>query len=151
MKRSTIDICLLLTLLFSAGACGKYGPPNPPEDFAPQAIRFFQAAGSLKGIELNWQAPLQDMQGEPLRNLEQFVIRRSPYIRGASPDFETIAEIRYQQEPETTVFRFLDENVEANKRYEYAVSAENSDGTEGQTTSILRVTFRGESSTIEFR
>lgn len=164
--RRAINTILCVLVLGLAVNCGKKGDPKPPEETAPSAVKYLVARASVESVVLEWYAPTSDASGDPLINLVGFVVRRSIYEKGESPDFERIAEITYnpsesvskQQPPEPTgqvdkdvgeMFSYEDRQVEPGKKYEYIVLPVNEEGVEGEAAQIIRVTFTGESSLIE--
>lgn len=150
----TLLLCLSVTVLL---ACGKKGPPLPPEDLSPQRVRSIVAEGSVTSIDLQWKAPQTSVSGRALSNLDGFVLRRAlvkssegSLVRGR---FQSIAKIRYQTETGLSGlardFVYKDRDVSAGQTYDYQVSAENKQGYEGQPSEIIRVLFKGRSSEIE--
>ena len=151
----TLLFCLSVSLLL---ACGKKGPPLPPEDLSPQKVISVAAEGSVTSVDLKWKAPQTSVSGKALNNLDGFVLRRAlvknsiegNLIRGK---FQSIAKIRYQTETGLSGlsrdFIYRDRDVVAGQMYDYRVSAENKQGYEGKPSEVLRVLFKGRSSEIE--
>lgn len=58
-------------------SCGHYAPPQPPERFAPAAVRDITITAQENSITLQWRSPEQNLQGRPLEDLAYFDIRRA--------------------------------------------------------------------------
>ena len=74
-------------------ACGRVGAIHPPEYTAPAPVKELQAQGQVDGVKLTWQAPTEDGSGGDLKSLDHFLVQRSDYVKGETPDFSTIAEV----------------------------------------------------------
>ena len=76
MSKSLLLLVLmsLVTILFG---CGIYGPPLPPEIFAPAPVRFLKAEINGDSVELSWLSPDLDRRGEDLDTLTHFLVLRS--------------------------------------------------------------------------
>lgn len=150
-------LLFFVSLSVLLAACGKKGPPRPPEAIAPDPIEFFEARGTVDGVQLRWQAPQRDASGEPLTDLAGFVVQRNRYSKERSPDFEEIALIEVRPEDgeeqapsrKPVSYAYEDSDVQPGSQYEYMVLPINDDGVEGRPASVLRVTFIGEASVVE--
>ncbi len=158
---------VLFFLLIFALACGRKGNPRPPEAIAPSSVRYLTATGEVGGILLTWEAPFMDNSGDELTDLAGFKIKRADFIPDETPDYETIgtvAAVRPPAPPEPTIetapppppvdtppvrYEYRDATAKPATRYVYVVVPFNDDGVEGAVTSLLRVTFSGETSVIE--
>jgi hypothetical protein len=68
---------LTTAISFTLVSCGHYAPPQPPERFAPAAVREIEVTAQENGITLQWRSPEQNLQGRPLEDLAYFDIRRA--------------------------------------------------------------------------
>jgi hypothetical protein len=68
-------LAILISLTFFS--CGHYAPPQPPERFAPAAVRDIEVIAQESGVTLQWRSPEQNLQGRPLEDLAYFDIRRA--------------------------------------------------------------------------
>ncbi|MCB0346309.1 MAG: hypothetical protein KDD66_14415 [Bdellovibrionales bacterium] len=155
MKR----FCIVL-LLAGALACGRMGPPRPPEDFAPAALKAFEVRGTVGGVVLRWNAPESTAAGDPLEDLLGFSVKRSSFEVGESPDYDELVFVEFNSEepaaePENVktakLFEYNDKAVEPGKVYDYLVVPVNERGVEGEIPGKARVTFIGQSSIIELQ
>ena len=158
MKSKAAAVVLTMALVLGAPimqACGKKGAPRPPEALAPGPVQFLSGKALVDSIVLEWQAPESNASGDPLSDLQRYVVKRSDYLKEEAPDFEELGEILADEVPKpasSTVpaqIRFVDGTVEAGRKYEYIVVGENESGVEGGAVNVVRVTFIGESSIIE--
>lgn len=152
-----VGLCVCVVLLVLAVSCGKKGSPKPPEAIAPSPVKYFALRGTVDSVILTWQAPDEDASGNTLTDLAGFAVKRNDYVKDKRPDFEEIAEIPVAEVGEgedadvlePVEYSYTDTSVEPGKQYEYLVVPVNEDGVEGATTSVMRVTFVGESSVFE--
>ncbi|MCB0322209.1 MAG: hypothetical protein KDD69_01515 [Bdellovibrionales bacterium] len=146
--------CGVLALAVALQACGKKAGPRPPEALAPAPVQFLAAKGAVDAVVLSWQPPKETASGEDLVDLAGYVVKRSAYSKDEEADFEDIAEVPVPTVepgavPQSRGIAFRDDTVQPGKAYEYAVVGVNESGVEGGSTSVVRVTFIGESSVIE--
>lgn len=137
-------ICLSTTLI----SCGRQGPPRPPEDFAPARVANLRIAPDVGGLTLLWGAPKVTASGKVLENLSAFVVRRAEYSEEERVDYEEIATVNAEADPEA-VYQYRDVGLIPGTRYVYFVEAVNSDEVAGPASDVLKVYFRGSSSIIE--
>lgn len=73
-----ISTAALLTILYigllisSLPACGKKGPPLPPESFVPAQVSGFRAQGKGESLILSWTIPKKNNDGSALGDLAGF-------------------------------------------------------------------------------
>lgn len=160
-----------LVALVLSSACGRKGPPKPPETFAPRAVETFTLRGTVEGVALQWRAPQLQADGEVLTDLERFRIYRADFVEEGKPDFDPLAEIPYEgplpedeedqkdsfkdlqkskaSSTEVTIVEYLDETPQPGRRYLYYVVPFGSGRTPGAPSQTLMVTFIGEASQVE--
>ena len=152
MSRLT-RLMLILGMLLVVASCGKKGPPIPPEATAPSPVSYFSAAGTVEGVRLSWTVPDTDASGKRLRDLAGFVVARNEFEQGKRKRFQELLVIDIDADDEEQLLRkqydVLDRDVKPGSRYEYVVYPYNDDGVEGRASSVLRVRFTGESSSVE--
>src|SRR6266446_5560819 len=124
---SSRHFCLLpfalCLLTFLTPACGRKGPPRPPEDVLPQTITDLTAAATPHGIQLSWSRPRTYADGSRMTDLGGFVIERAA---GTGPDaaFVRLGVLdvndrdRFRQ---LTHFRYLDHDTTVGTAYRYRV------------------------------
>lgn len=74
--RSKLRKVLLMTALVYLSACGKYGPPLPPEYLSPRPVNELTATADQGGVKISWQNPSEDLRGKPLKSLGGYYIYR---------------------------------------------------------------------------
>ncbi len=151
MIEKIIRLVILCSLILPICACGRKGPPKPPEDFAPVPVMNLNITGSVQGLTLTWDAQQNDTEEEEeaeLRALKHFSIQKSLYSRDDKNNFEEIAVVDVT-DPTTTNYSYLDKDVEPGKIYNYQVLTQNEQRVSGEPLETLRSTFLGESSRIE--
>lgn len=142
---------LILTFVF-AMSCGRKGPPKPPEDIAPQAVRFLELVPTEKGVKLRFQAPLKTVGGDDIIGLKVFSIGRRALSKDSSERFLNIAELEFDEKlhnPKSQWFEYEDHINSAGSQYEYIVVAADDAGYLSKSPYILRVTFLGANSLVE--
>jgi len=153
VKVSKAVLVFILTLVFGLSSCGRKGAPKPPEENAPLAVQFLSASGRVNAVVLSWTAPQETASGSEIKDkdISSFVIQRRDVVGEKTGHFEDVGVV--QVDPSAPLknkqFSFLDTAVEPGRVYEYLVFATREDGLEGETDKILRITFRGQTSTIE--
>ncbi len=145
--KSVVFIILVLSM-----ACGRKGPPKPPEEIAPQSVRFLEIIPTDTGLKLRFQAPLDTVGGDELTDLAVFSVGRRALSKDSSESFLGIAELEFDikvHNPKTQWFSYEDQSVKTGGQYEYIVIAEDSSGYASKSPYILRVTYLGINSVIE--
>lgn len=131
--------------------CGRKGAPKPPEENAPSSVQFLTASGQVNAVVLSWTAPQETASGSELSDVESFVVQRRDVVGDKTGKFEDVGVVKV--EPGTMMkkkqFSFSDSSIQPGHVYDYSVYAVRADGLEGETDKILRITFRGQTSTIE--
>ena len=143
---------ILVVMLLSSFACGRKGPPKPPEEIAPQAVRFLEIQPTEKGARLRFQAPLKTVGGDEIIGLKVFTIGRRTLGRDSSERFLSIAELGFDEtihKPKSQWFEYEDKTIATGGQYEYIVVASDDSGYVSKSPYILRVTFLGINSVIE--
>ncbi len=142
---------VLLLSVFALANCGRKGSPRPPEENAPSAVQYLSARGAVRTVSLSWQAPLATASGGQLKDIASFVIQRRDVVGEETNNFEDVGVLSL--EPETKLkdrrFTFEDPSVVPGRKYDYIVFGRQGDGLNGETNKIIRVSFRGETSTVE--
>jgi predicted small lipoprotein YifL len=73
--KNILTAALLVTVLISLlPACGKKGPPLPPESLVPGQISGLTAQGKPEGLVLSWNIPKKNNDGSNLDDLAGFKI-----------------------------------------------------------------------------
>ena len=146
-----------MVLIVSSG-CGRKGPPELPESYAPGPVQFARAQGSVDAIILTWQAPKKDASGDTITEPLTFSVKRSLHVKDEEPRYQRIATIEQEVIPEDAVkvknappteYHYADKDIIPGKQYDYAIVAIGESGVAGIPPSILRVTFIGDSSVVE--
>jgi predicted small lipoprotein YifL len=124
---SRIVSCAFLSLPFllaaSLLACGRKGPPLPPEDVVPQTISDLTAANVAEGIQLSWSRPLNCADGTRLTDLAGFFIERAVGTQPRTP-FSRLAVLevgdrdRFRQVKQ---FQHVDRDTNAETTYQYRI------------------------------
>ena len=87
-----------------------------------------------------------------LVDLAGFIVWRSLAVEGEYPDFEQLADIPFApvetEGPAPQRYQHLDRDVNPGDKYDYYVTAYNTDEREGMPSPLLRVTYIGESSVV---
>ena len=151
---STVTASLVLLVLATAPGvvgCGRKSGPKPPEATAPSEVLFPAAGASTSGVTLTWQPPAMDQTGGTSQFLTGFRIFRGEFTKGKDTSFSLLKEIELNpdQQPPLTDFNFIDSAVQPGKTYDYAIVAINDEGSGGRVSQVIRVSFRGTSSSIE--
>lgn len=159
MTRAIVIVSFLTVVLVCATACGKKGNPRPPQNFAPDSVRFLTATGKTNGVLLSWLPPLVTQDGDKLADLDLFLVERGEVEDERKTQFEKIAEVRFErkEKPQTAEVKetaadrlsYMDDDVSPGVRYEYRITALNERKMKGSSTNVVRVFFTGESSIIE--
>ena len=170
---------LIIVAVVGVCACGKYGPPIPPEALSPRPVQALNVSADTQGVKFTWTAPDADQRGKDLKSMDGYNVYRSEVDPLAAPadrgkvSYELVGNIadkhiaellRLQKEaiaagkPTHKVkiddalkhFEFLDKLVEQNKIYLYKVVPFNQDRVEGQFNQFVKVLFKDETSEITF-
>lgn len=145
-------ILVILVCIFTLTACGRKGPPKPPEESAPQPVRYLEVIPTESSVNLKFQAPLKTVGGDDIIELSTFYIGRRGIGKDASENFQNIAELEFNVEknnPKSDWFEYNDQNVMKGSQYEYIVVAGDDAGYLSAPPYILRVTYLGASTLIE--
>ena len=92
MKRTLL--CFVLTL--SLTACGKYGPPLPPEALSPRAVAELEAIAASDGVKFTWRGVDNDRRGKELKDLGGYKIYRREINIAHEVSDKTDKESEYQ-------------------------------------------------------
>lgn len=139
-------------LILALSSCGRMGPPKPPEESAPQAVRYLELVADDASVKLRFQAPLNTVGGEDIIDLSTFYIGRRILSKDSSESFTNIAELDFNPEknnPKSDWFEYEDQSIAIGGQYEYIVLAEDAVGYVSQSPYTLRVTFLGANSIVE--
>jgi hypothetical protein len=148
-------IALLLPL--SLAACGRRGPPVPPESRLPAAVTDLQAVIRPGGIELTWSLPERRVDQSRLRDVVLARVYRTedtgtgtPRValleRGRIRGYDEIAAIRVTMPAPATIeggrVRLVDQaRLATGRRYTYVVLSEDSTGRVSPPSSRATVAF----------
>lgn len=86
-------VTILSILALNLSGCGRKANPEPPENHAPEPIKYLTATGQVDGVLLTWGSPEQTAAGERLYDLIGFRVKRSPYEKDEKPDFEPVGDV----------------------------------------------------------
>lgn len=99
---------------------------------------------------MTWQPPVTTENGGSLANLSGFKIFRGEFTKGEKTSFRLLKEIELDPEqPAPADFSYADNTVAPGVTYDYAIEPVNDEGTGGRIAQIIRVSFKGTSSSIE--
>ncbi|MGA1191230.1 MAG: hypothetical protein ACO3XO_02985 [Bdellovibrionota bacterium] len=171
LTRALLGI-LATTISITFVACGHYAPPQPPERFAPAAVRDIQVIPQENGITLQWRSPEQNLQGRALEDLAFFDIRRADlkdlaqFIKApiessisvgkvadkAITDFVTrrsVAQVnktplrREKIDPELIQYLFSDTSPVEGEIYVYSIVPMTRKEVPGKVDQYIKVQYRG--------
>ena len=167
-----------IVFLICAGflSCGRYGPPNPPENLAPKAVSDLSARSTAESIVLSWNSPDRDLRGKELKTLDGYSILRvkEKDIKGSASLSESMSDLalvedhniedlelrrkearekgellrRVKIPAEKKVFSYEDKDLILGETYLYRVIPLNQGGIKGTPSSLVKVLFKGEESDI---
>jgi fibronectin type 3 domain-containing protein len=83
-RRAGLHGVVVLLAVLALVACGKKGPPVPPETRWPQPVTEFTGTVGENAIELAWTNPSRRADGKPLRDLTRLRVFRAD-DNGAGP------------------------------------------------------------------
>jgi hypothetical protein len=141
-----VRLFLLTCLIGSmAIACGKAGPPRPPEDFAPSPVSKITATTDSEGVTINWEAPKTTVQNLPLTDLESYSVLRSEFEFDRYGPASELTEISAIDSADNILpsLSFKDSSVVEGNKYKYQIVAINSAGVEVQSVVSAIVNFSG--------
>lgn len=165
-----------LVCIAALAACGRYGPPHPPEDLAPKAVTDVQVTPSAASVVISWKSPDKDVRGKELKSLEGYTLFRvserdrdteAPFeqslkeagsvedanleaLKEARKEARERGEIsrRVKTPDEKRKFTWEDKDVKEGETYLYRVVPINQGGEKGTPSSIIKVLFKGEQSDV---
>ena len=129
-------------ILVAAGAltvgCGRKTDVRPPEFVAPARITDLEAVNAVGGVGLGWRRPKQTADGQPLFDLDAFVVER------AAPGlpFEFLARVpipdrdRLRQQKR---FTYVDAGAEVGQVYRYRALAVTLDGYVSAPSNVVEI------------
>jgi hypothetical protein len=124
--RSCMAFAALIAALGALG-CGMKTRPLPPSQAIPVAITDLRAQPESEGIRLTFSRPEKYLGGNPMRDLNHFVIMRAedggklvPFVEAPVPDRERL------QKPKT--LSYLDRDTLMNRTYRYVIISVTDDG-----------------------
>jgi hypothetical protein len=126
LRPSALVVVLLLGL--PLGACGRKGPPRPPQFVIPRSPEPLVVEENPKGVRLTWKRPREYVDGSPLDDLDVFDIQRACE---PDTDFRTIGTVpiidreRFRKERS---FAVIDLDVPRDRPCRYRVFAVTADG-----------------------
>ena len=157
-------------------SCGRFGPPKPPEDFAPKSVSSIEAKATADSVTISFKSPEKDIHGKELKSLEGYRIYRvketdiksdgaiDRYLTEvATIDDNSLAEREEQRKAareanqlshrikvpdEKRNFNFEDKDLKVGEVYIYRIEAFNQGGVKGKPSQLIKVLFKGEQSDI---
>ncbi|MBN8549474.1 MAG: hypothetical protein J0M12_09180 [Deltaproteobacteria bacterium] len=176
MIRSLSKCLFVVAVVLSLPACGRVGPPLPPEMLTPDEVQELKVTGTQEGVSFAWSAPREDQRGKELRDLEGYRIYRKKISRPAdildkSIEFDRVTDIadihlielekerdllraagrpshRARVDKSLTEFSYVDKGVTAGSTYVYKVVGMNQGGLDSDSFKLVKVLWRGDSSEI---
>ena len=121
--RPRIRHCGLLLLIALLLACGRKGPPRPPEDVLPQTIPDLSAANVTDGVQLSWRRPLTYADGSRMTDLGGFVVERAigTEPRAAFQRVTVLAVSDRDRLRQVKRFEYVDRDTVPESTYQYRV------------------------------
>ncbi len=142
-------LCLLLLLAAAlAAGCGKKGAPRAPELVMPVAISDLKLVLEDRSIRLGWSHPRKALDGQPLTDLEAFVVYRMstaadcPDCRAA---YNERAVVNVEDEGrffKQSDYGFTDTELRTGTVYRYRVRVRLSDGSLGRPSNEVSIVWR---------
>lgn len=167
---------VIIGLLCLCAACGRFGPPVPPEQVAPSQVGTLKVSGSADGLAFHWEAPKSDQRGKDLKQIDGYRIYRKPIekaadISNADIPFEIVTTVadthlvalqkaqeearkagrpahRAKIDSSLTTFDYVDKGLKPGMSYLYKVIPFNQGGVEGDSYQLVKVLWRGESTEV---
>lgn len=167
---------LVILSLVSLSACGKYGPPLPPEAVSPSTISKLEVKASDNSIAFNWEAPDSDQRARPLKSIDGYRVYRKQIskrgdIADADVSYSLLGEIkdshlvqlnklrmeaeakgqpthRVKTDPNMSKFAFEDPRLQLGAQYIYRIAPYNQGNIEGRVAKLVKVNFNGAKSEI---
>ncbi len=143
MRRLLVTLVALITL---TAACGKKGPPIPPERLRPRPVPGAEARNIAAGIQLVWSAPTRKVNNEPFEDLQGFEVLRSSgrtraQCTAPGRPWMRIARVDAEEAHLDGRFALTDDQVQSEHWYAYRILAVDTDGNRsepGAASIILR-------------
>jgi hypothetical protein len=174
--KPVVRIAFILSLLLLV-CCGRYAPPIPPERLGPKPLEFVDLLPLDSSIKISWLSPVEDMRGEELKYLDDFLIYRKEIktlkdIQDDDKPFELMATIpdtaldvlgerraearelgkpvgRVKLTDEERKVWYEDFKLEPDHVYVYKVVPRSERFGEAKAKRLLKVVFRGLNSDIK--
>ncbi len=119
--------------------CGMKTRPVPPAQALPAPIANLRAKSEQKGIRLTFSRPDKYLSGNPMRDLNHFVIMRAedggplkPLVEAPVPDRERLQQAK--------TLSYLDQDTLLNRRYRYVIISVTDDGDQSRPSNEARAT-----------
>ncbi|MCI5065154.1 hypothetical protein MRY87_05485 [bacterium] len=170
---------LVALVVMGVSGCGRYGPPLPPEAYAPAAVQQLVVSASVEGVQFQWQSPNDDRRGLELRDLAYYDIRRvetddlAAFLEEPIEESELVGRVydrstlileekrrqarqkklparKVRLESALRTHHFLDSSARPGSTYLYLVVPVTERGTAGEVLQYVRVVFSGTSSQVSF-
>lgn len=169
--RLNISITIANLLMLAFVACGRVGYPFTPEELGAAAVGNLVVTPRDNAVEFAWEAPRDDVRGEPLKSLDEYQVLRKTIVNQADyldpeVEFELLAALpdkswagrkqleeealekglprrRVKVPAELTQYSFVDDKVQTGQRYVYQVVPVNQGGVLGQAEYFIDLTFNG--------
>jgi len=171
-----VRVGIVLVLCVSIASCGRYGPPRPPEAFAPKAVNELLVTPTSDKLTFQWKSPDKDLRDKELKSLDGYYVMKANE-KDVKESFELdkslvkIGEIedrnieerdklrkearekgeisrRVNIASEKKIFTFDDKDLSAGQTYLYRIIPFNQGDEKGKPSSIVKVLFKGEQSDI---
>lgn len=168
--------CIALIAIVLSSACGKYGPPLPPESLSPRPVQELTARAETDGVRFEWKAPSEDIRGKELKTMTGYKILRKDFtgekdLIASKYEYELVGEVedthvierdrireelrsknipshRAKVDDALKQFEFLDTAVEPGRTYLYRIVPVNQGSVEGEFDKFVKVSFKGDSSDV---
>ncbi|NMC63002.1 MAG: hypothetical protein GYA55_07520 [SAR324 cluster bacterium] len=169
-----VSIVLILSSLILS--CGRYGPPRPPEVFAPKAVSELLVTPASDKLTFQWKSPEKDLRDKELKSLDGYYVMRASEkdVKNSSELEKSLVKIGEVDDPnvkerdklrkearekgeisrrvhipsEKKIFTFEDKDLNVGETYLYRIIPFNQGDEKGKASSIVKVLFKGEQSDI---
>ncbi|MDT8317531.1 MAG: fibronectin type III domain-containing protein [bacterium] len=143
---------LFITLLVgSMAACGKKGPPLPPESLVPAQVSGFKAEGRGEALLLSWTIPGKNNDGSSLNDLAGFKLYQKKSGEGCNScpsEFPVYADIDIEAPGhagkaaiEGKRLIFTVRNMEPGLSYSFKVAPYNKSGYFGEFSEVITLNW----------
>lgn len=121
--RRSAGLLAVLGATATLAACGRVGPPRPPEYVIPRSPDPVVAESAPDGVKLTWERPRAYIDGEPLDDLAGFRVRRVCLPDAEFVDVTTVPVQDQQRFRKAKTFTLLDHDAPLGASCRYQVIA----------------------------